>query len=375
MSFTTNAKRLLGLDFIDNKAGQACPVCKSDSSLKVSNDKYYKCHKCQSNGTIIDLLIATGYKKTVGEAFRCIGSDNNLYKDRLIDYQLAFDAYKQEFKHARCKAAEGYIKARGWVSEEFEVGLALNNTLRDAGLTGSTLVESYGEYFTNRLIFPIYNSAGKVIHLIGRAIDDSDLRWKASRGTPPITNFFYIPKRHHYNYLFICEGVSDALSLHQLGVPVIGQIGVNVNLAASAQLVDLVKQAKFVIFSYDYDKYAVGTDKAGEYKSWSSMMPAIIDLLSIVKKPAYHLPLPKLSGIKDINDWLLHIDYSAEAYLEYTTATIKPISDLTIEMYKEQPAKHNLIWKLLKATNDQKKAEVFLATIDKPFHEYLMWIN
>lgn len=360
----------LNLNLQANKSGQPCTLCGGQKSLKTTDNRYFKCYKCGASGSVYDLLMLVtkcDFKSAHTQLNQLVstntitaaqGNNTSLYKK-------IFQAYQEEYKASHNKRkVDAYLESRGWL-KPLEVGYADQSTLINYGLDRWQLedagfINEYGEYYKDYLVFPIYDRFNNLVHFSARAMGDQNLRWKSSNAKPPITNYFY-NSQALYNpksdYLVICEGVSDCVSLLQLDVPAIAQFGINVNLQQHAEP---FSKFDYLIFVYDQDKYPLGTPLAGKYKSWSQTMPEVVKLLCSISKPAYYLPLPNRSGIKDINDWLMFIDYDLEEYCRYGANNFASIASLAYGMYKDDIDKHHILWQLFKATQDKKAALTLL---------------
>jgi hypothetical protein len=142
----------------------------------------------------------------------------------------------------------------------------------------------------------------------------------------------------------------------QLDIPAIGQFGVNVNLVPHQEA---FSHFDGIIAVYDCDKHAIGSKKSNDYKSWGSMLPNLVDLMSLSKTPIYYLMPPDEEGITDINDWLVSIDYSQVVYAQYGKEHLKPLVDLAIELYEQDIKSHNYIWSCLAVDQDQEKISLW----------------
>lgn len=353
------AAKHFNIELLPNKAGQHCPACNGSSSLKTRDDRFFKCYKCNASGSVIDFAMTYGKVSSVSEAIamlRPLAKDLQAKPGVSSLRTKVYNIYKENLQR-NSRAAQYYMKSRGWDYTKVDCGLATANCLQEAGLSNITLQQidlwdGY-DYYNNHLIFPVYNEYGTLVHFSGRAIGDSDIRWKSSKGTPPINNYFYNSQSLYQpksNYLIVCEGVSDCISMMQMEESVIGQFGISVDLYKHAEH---FSKFDFIIFMYDYDQYPLGSQFAGTYKSWSQMMPKVIELAMLIRKPIYHLPLPGLSGIKDINDWLLYIDYDKDIYSQYRNKNTEPITTLALDMYKGDKSKQFMIWKLMAAIGDK----------------------
>lgn len=360
----TQVSRLFDLN-ITGPRGE-CPVCNGSNSFKVTLDKRFQCFKCGITGSIIDLLLVTKKAESVSEAVKLLqkhvstsGTAQAYYRNKTIRDKI-FEAYLYNSQQ-NSNIVERYCYSRGWKHLPV-VGLATSSTcLRQQGISEFELKElellyKDKEYYDNHLVFPVYDSLGNLKHYCGRALDNRELRWKSSKGSPSIDKYFYNSEQLYKpseNYLIICEGISDCLSLRELGLPTISQFGINVNLDSHCEHFN---KFDYLIFIYDSDKYEIGSKKANQYKSWSITMPLVIDLICKIKKPVFYVKLPDKPGIKDLNEWLLSIDYNEEVFNNYIESNLKPLQELALAMYKEDIEKHKMYWRLLSATSDIKAA-------------------
>lgn len=358
------------VDLLPNKSGQRCPSCNGSSSLRTKDDRFFKCFKCGVSGSVIDLTLILSGAATVSDAITKL---KPLVKDWSYTTPNSHSALKSKIYdvyrsnlYSRHSTAKDYIESRGWDYESIDCGLATKGCLQDAGISNSVLEQvdlwNNYDYYTNHLVFPVYNEYGSLVHYSGRALFNTDVRWKSSKGSPAITNYFFNSRvlyQPNSSYIIVCEGISDCLSLMQMGEPVIGQFGINVEISKHAEHFN---NFDYIVFTYDFDRFPLGSPNAGTYKSWSQMMPEIVKLASLLRKPIYYLRLPSLPGIKDINDWLLHIDYDIDTYKSYRNSNVTLITDLALEMYSDDKSKHQMLWKLLSAIGDKQEAWKLLSS-------------
>lgn len=339
-----------------------CPQCGGHKSLRVWNNSIFKCYRCDYKGDIFSLLTRGGIAKDFKEAIylvRDIIGDTNSqaeYNYRGSTLQQVFSIYKQTADNHR-DIVENYFDSRGWdldMLNKHEVGLSIKTTtLTDGGITPAQLDEcelliNSREYYDNHLIFPVYNQSGRLIHLNGRALDNRKGRWISTSYSNGgnISRYFYNSKvlykkeDDQADTLFLCEGVSDCFSLMHLTDNAIAQFGINVQQAPHHESFSKFDQ---IVAIFDNDKYAEGHPRAGEYKSWSQVVPNLVDLISFTKKPIYYLTVPNTCGIKDLNDWLISIDYDVDLFTEYVQKNAKPLTYLCMELYKDNIREHDYI--------------------------------
>lgn len=359
----------------------SCPFedCQDPKQFRVWNDRYFKCYRCGRQGSIFDLLIEFNHL-TLSEAAKAISSRLDLgiqlrdYHQGAAARKKAWDIY-QEVAQRHWNVVERYAHSRGWCDIP-PVGLSLSpTTLSSHKLPvsylqkGHLLNKQQREYYYNHLIFPVYNSNGDLVHFNARSLDpESDLRWMSSAGQPGINNFFYnsaaLYQPQQTNYLMICEGVSDCVSLMQLEKSTIAQFGVQVSLVNHHEA---FSQFDALIALYDRDKFELGREKQGQYKSWGPMLPSLIDLMSITRKPVYYLMTPDEPGIKDINDWLRTINYDQKLYAAYGSENLRPLSQLAIEVYGDQRELHSYIWKCLAVEKDEANQDVWFSRVKESY--------
>ena len=85
-------------------------------------------------------------------------------------------------------------------------------------------------HYTNRVIFPMWNEYGNICAFNTRAIGDEQPKYKYSKGIkvdeliyPRLTADFLGDK----NYIVVVEGIMDAVSMYQDGIPALFNFGVN----------------------------------------------------------------------------------------------------------------------------------------------------
>lgn len=376
-----------------------CPQCNGSKSLKVWNNKIFKCYKCDYKGDIFSLLTRGGLAANFKEALNLVKQTLDIsgfysdYSYRGSTLQQIFNIYKETAANNR-QTVQDYFDSRGWdmrMLEKYDVGLSIKpTTLLDAGIAPAQLDECklllkskvHREYYDNHLIFPVHNQSGRLVHLNGRALDNRDLRWlsTSTRYGGDISKYFYNSQALHSNKeteesdkentLFLCEGVSDCFSLMHLTRCALGQFGINVQQAPYHNDFSKFDQ---IIAIFDNDMYPEGDLKAGEYKSWSQVVPNLVDLISLTKKPIYYLNVPQSYGIKDLNDWLLSIDYDPSSFSDYVRRNAKPLTYLCFEIYKDNIKLHDYIHRCAAIMpKSRKKWFNYLITTYGSLEDYLI---
>lgn len=105
----------------------------------------------------------------------------------------------------------GYLRSKGYADDE----------LRDSGLI--TIDEKgYKDKFWNRVMFPIMDINSKVIGFGGRVMGDALPKYLNSPETPifnksQVLYGLNFARRSKENFILLCEGYMDVISLHQAG--------------------------------------------------------------------------------------------------------------------------------------------------------------
>lgn len=114
----------------------------------------------------------------------------------------------------------------------------------------------YIDFFRGRLMFPIIDVQGNVIAFGGRALDDNGPKYLNSPDTPAFKksrNLYALnfAKNSKLDYLIMCEGYMDVISMHQAGFTnAVATLGTAVT-SEQARLID--KYTKRVVLAYDSD--------------------------------------------------------------------------------------------------------------------------
>jgi hypothetical protein len=129
----------------------------------------------------------------------------------------------------------------------------------------------------------------------------------------------------------------------EIDLTAVGTFGVN---AALTPFFKELEGVESIVAVYDRDKYPIGHPKQGQYKSWSNILPSLIELGIQCQKPIYTLMVPNQSGIKDLNDFLLDLAFDRAAFLDYASKAAKPIQQLAFTLYHRNLKQHPTLWRL-----------------------------
>lgn len=360
-----------------------CPSCGSESfTLK---EKSFRCFRCGEGGDSINLLVVSGVAGSIGDAANLIAKRFNLdvklksmqreesQREKLLS--IAFKAFNEEMLKGDEQALGYYIK-RGWSPEcvsNGEVGFCPDtNYLRTKLQFSSDEIEACGlsstysdwEYMRNRIVFPVIKG-GKIKHLQGRSVNkDSELRWVASKGNPPISQYLYnadcLLKNATYKEAFLCEGISDAFSIRQLGdIPVVGSFGINFPSSLLTQSLGTKVRKLYAVF--DNDKYPVGSLKDGEYKSWSATVEPLVEFSARTGTPVYCF-MGTNNPNDDINSILLRNGYNREKFMYTIKSRSIPLPQMAYSICKNR--KEHLIWMSLSVKYEEGELSEVLSRLD-----------
>lgn len=141
-----------------------------------------------------------------------------------------------------------YMHKKGYTDEELTTGFLCGKSQKN----GRTY-----DYFRNRVMFPIIDTAGNIIAFGGRVLDDSKPKYLNSSDTPGFKksrNLFALnyAKDTCAEELILCEGYMDVIALHAAGFSnAVATLGTAIT---SEQARIMAKHTKKVIISYDSDE-------------------------------------------------------------------------------------------------------------------------
>ena len=220
-------------------------------------DQYFYCFGCHAGGDVFTFL--QKYENmTFPEALKFLADRAGITlpevemteemkrnvnrKNRIYDaLKTAENFFYQQLRSERGELGKKYFDSRQLTEEtlhKFHLGYSLQysdalvNYLRkkgfsddiilDAGLAGFSERDGLYDKFTNRVMFPIYDQAGKVIGFGGRVMGDAKPKYLNS----PETAFFekrknlyglQLARSSKAKQFILCEGYMDVISMHQAG--------------------------------------------------------------------------------------------------------------------------------------------------------------
>lgn len=391
------------LDIKGNSKYSTCPACGKLAKFSIFAG-LAKCHSASCEFNKVKNVIEcykwkhnlTG-KEGYWEAIKRIELDFNLptvnatpERSRILESCL--DIYQHYLWSDEGKEALAYLKNRGFLTEaikKYKIGFAPHiSCLREFDVSRKEL-EKEGlmyagdEYYFNRIILPIRDMRGNLLHFTGRYISNipknekgEDLipRYKETKTVTNVqgTKSFLAFEDLIINYsktsdtLVIAEGYFDALSLVQLGIPAVASFGLEKISSHHYKL----SKFKNIIFMFDNDTFDKDHLKHPlEYKSWLRIIPQIIELqLALPTLNFYTCMVPNLTKnkkTKDINDWVNIGKLSRESVLNYIELKKKELLINLISKWGSSMDKHISLLQLIKST-ERKELLIDLAKYIPP---------
>lgn len=361
---------------------QHCPFCdpgRSKSSSFVVNSEgsgHYYCYRCKADGDLFQFLIqaglATDFRSAMALVTPLCSNNNTAVQARRSTLEQVFDCYIRAFRHY--PEAREYAASRGigFSMQEFPIGYAPHGQwLQENGFSWEE-IESCGiatkrqglELYQQRVIFPLRNTLGQLVHLQGRDVTgESDVKYLCSgyRGQvvePNTSRLLFNADRlekwrQQYGTVFLCEGVTDAYSLLEMGLPVVASIGNRPELTGFKQQF----KGMHVIAMYDNDRWDLGTPDAGAYKSWPAVLPQLVKLQEITKVKIDCCVPPRRSGIKDVNQFVERIEYDQERFIEYVDRHKLPLFDFLVQEYGDNLDYAALILRAAQSSREPENLE------------------
>jgi DNA primase len=298
-----------------------CPFCNKHKKLAV-NHKSYHCFvagcKGEKKGDIFDFLMKTEVARDFNDAYnlvlKALGYEVDYKKIRKARstresiLEKAFEVYNQ----ATTTKTWDYLFSRSLSKSLWDIPIGHSGSrtlLQERGFTReelekSGLLSSSGkELFYNHVIFPIFDSKGRLVHLQGRNLDSNPtLRWINTRSddySPSISHFLFNANNLSSENVFLTEGVTDGMTLIEtLGKEsVVSCFGTNPYLYVSHSLLN----RESLTACFDNDVFLEGEQRT--LKSWSSVLKPLLELKRQLNIPLYCVMPPNKPRIKDINDW------------------------------------------------------------------------
>ncbi len=148
------------------------------------------------------------------------------------------------------------------------------------------------DYFRNRVIFPIIDTAGNVVAFGGRVMDDSKPKYLNTSDTPAFKKSRHLfalnfARKHAEERMLLCEGYMDVIALHAAGFEnAVATLGTAIT---SDQARIFAKYTKQVVICYD-------SDAAGQNAANKAMR--LLDSVGV------DVRVLKLEGAKDPDEYI-----------------------------------------------------------------------
>jgi DNA primase len=277
---------------------------KSPSFSVNAEEGLYFCFGCQASGDAITFLREIEHLDFVDAVERLAsranitlrydddgrsGRDRHRRNQLLEAMEKAVDWYHERLLTSPDAAhARGYLRSRGydgevvrqfrlgWAPDEFDALSRVlrlpNDVLTDAGLGFVNRVQKQQDAFRARVMFPIFDTAGRAVAFGGRILPGGEgSKYKNSQETP-----IYSKRKTLYGLnwaktdvveageVVVCEGYTDVIAFFMAGVP---RAVATCGTALADEHVRLLKGfAPRVVLAYDADK--AGQAAADKFYAW-----------------------------------------------------------------------------------------------------------
>lgn len=315
---------------------------KTPSFVVSETKQIFTCFGCHTSGNVIKFVMLY-YNLTFPEALEKLANQygieyrKNSYNNQKRDlyYQINTQAARFFFRALRNGPNPGwsYVQKRRLSQKtlhDFGIGYAddkwdsLYNHLKTLGFSEELMVKAglishskgrYFDKFRNRVIFPIQNTAGKVIGFGGRAIGDQMPKYLNSPETPVFSkkNNLYglnITKNavSENDRIILVEGYMDVVSLYQGGVT---NVAASLGTALTENQAKLIKRfTKNVALSYDSDSAGINASIRGSEILYKEGLKVRILHVTDGKDPDEFIKEHgKLAYIKLVDEAVLYGDY------------------------------------------------------------------
>ena len=192
----------VGIEFLAKRAGITIPQDNRYEERGISRKRIY-----EMNLEAAKFFRACLFDKSIGgEAMRYLTENRRLDTATIKHFGIGYSP--NDFGKLT-----NHLHSLGYTDEEMTVGFLAGKSQK----TGRAY-----DYFRNRVMFPIIDTAGNVIAFGGRVMDDSKPKYLNSSDTPAFQkrkNLFALnfAKNYSSDRLILCEGYMDVIALHAAG--------------------------------------------------------------------------------------------------------------------------------------------------------------
>lgn len=364
----------------------------TNPSMSVSRDKQiYKCFSCGASGNVFTFVMdyenvdfkeaASILAKRAGIDFKSgyVKHTDNKYDKYYKMYDLALKLYQNNINSSFGKAAVEYLEKRSIskdIIKEFKIGLALDkhaltNVLTKKGY--STLeLEKYGlgngfnDLYTNRIMFPLFDTNNRVVGFSGRVYLDSDKelnKYINTRETPIFKKgellYNYYNAKEHCRFtknVILVEGFMDVIRLYTIGIKnVVALMGT----ALTKNQINLLKRLSSDIY------VCLDGDTAGQ--------KACFSVGEILENAGCNVKVITLSDGYDPDEYILK--YGKDSFLSLYDGAIKygefklsyMKTGYNLSNIEDKTAYINTVLKEVSKEKDDVKKELVLKKISDEF--------
>ncbi len=243
-----------------------------------------------------------------------------------------------------------YMHGKGFRDDELQVAFLCGKSNKNG--------RSY-DYFRNRVIFPIIDTAGNVVAFGGRVLDDSKPKYLNTSDTPAFkkSNHLFALNFARHNCsekMILCEGYMDVIALHAAGFEfAVATLGTAIT-PNHARIFS--KYTKKVIISYD-------SDEAGQNAANKAMR--------ILGDVGMDVRVLRMNGAKDPDEYIKKygpdkfrqlLDESRTGFV-YKLENV--LSKFNLSIGQEKIRATDEICKVIAAYPSAVEREVYLETVSK----------
>ena len=268
-------------------------------------------------------------RSTKRKIYDCLTEASLMFHKNLSEEQRSIFFEKGNMWYDPIKEEE--VPSYGFTNatiDRYLIGLIPTNTT----FILNTLIEKYGEtivletglfgkdetsenifcYMPGRLSFPYFKN-GKVVYLIGRITEFSpDARknkperqkYKKLRKTQYIENAFFYEEDsiRSSDYFIITEGVTDCISVRQVGIPCTSPVTVRFRKNDYEKIASMIKKTQTIYICNDFEYDKTGTKEGAGISGAESIARELEKYEKRVK--IITLPLESGKNKIDLNDYL-----------------------------------------------------------------------
>ena len=280
----------------------------------------YFCFGCGAKGDVIDFVrnlehvdFSGAVERLASKAGLSIRYDNEaMGRDRAKKAELwkvmeqAVAYYHDQLLTSRTPgagAARSYLRGRGYDGEivrRFQIGWAPETwdalcrelrltpeVARDTGLGFINKVGKLNDFFRNRILFPIFDVAGKPVAFGGRKLPDGE--GPKYRNSPESALYKKSEILYGLNWaktdvvatgeVIVCEGYTDVIAFHQAGAP---RAVATCGTALADEHFKILKNfARRIVLAYDAD--AAGQNAAEKFYAWEKRYEVDLHVVALPK--------------------------------------------------------------------------------------------